>query len=251
MHEDFKLAISTFKRKRKKIVMCHGVFDVIHSGHIEYFKQAKNLGDILVVSVTTDKFVNKGPFRPINTIKDRINVLKNLAIVDLVIQSDYETAEKNIDDVKPDIYCKGPDYIKKNNKDINLKKELNTLKKNKGKFITVKHIKKSSNKINIFFWDRGRIRFEDWLKYFNKDDTTNNPLILLASMGWADEEYEGDRSLQILELDKKLSNVLKTKQIPVNQRVRDMIILENGNDKRKTIVSILENSPSLGIITFN
>ncbi len=147
MHEDFKLAISTFKRKRKKIVMCHGVFDVIHSGHIEYFKQAKNLGDILVVSVTTDKFVNKGPFRPINTIKDRINVLKNLAIVDLVIQSDYETAEKNIDDVKPDIYCKGPDYIKKNNKDINLKKELNTLKKNKGKFITVKHIKKSSNKI--------------------------------------------------------------------------------------------------------
>ena len=70
-------------------------------------------------------------------------------------------------------------------------------------------------------------------------------------MGWADEEYEGDRSLQILELDKKLSNVLKTKQIPLNQRVRDMIILKNGNDKHKTILAILENSPSLGIITFN
>ena len=64
------------------------------------------------------------------------------------------------------------------------------------------------------------------LKYLNKDNSTDNPLILLASMGWADEEYEGDRSLQILELDKKLSNVLKTKQIPINQRVRDMIILK-------------------------
>ena len=147
MQEEFKLAISTFKKKKKKIVMCHGVFDVIHSGHIEYFKQAKSLGDILVVSVTTDKFVNKGPFRPINSTKDRINVLKNLSMIDFVIQSDHQTAEKNIDDFKPDIYCKGPDYIKKKNKDINLKKELKILKKNKGKFITVKHIKKSSNKI--------------------------------------------------------------------------------------------------------
>ena len=44
-------------------------------------------------------------------------------MIDFVIQSDHQTAEKNIDDFKPDIYCKGPDYIKKN-KDINLKKEL-------------------------------------------------------------------------------------------------------------------------------
>ena len=89
------------------------------------------------------------------------------------------------------------------------------------------------------------------VKHFNKEDTTKNPLILLASMGWADEEYEGDRSLQILELDNKLSKILKIKQIPVNQRVRDMTILKNTIDNSKTVIAILENSPSLGIISFN
>lgn len=139
--------ILRYKKNKKKIVLCHGVFDVLHSGHIEYFKQAKQLGDILVVSVTTDKFVNKGPYRPINVTKDRITVLRNLKFVDFVISSDFETAERNIEDLKPDIYCKGPDYFKKNNNDINLKKELNILKKNNGKFVVVKHLKRSSNKI--------------------------------------------------------------------------------------------------------
>lgn len=105
--------ILRYKKNKKKIVLCHGVFDVLHSGHIEYFKQAKQLGDILVVSVTTDKFVNKGPYRPINVTKDRITVLRNLKFVDFVISSDFETAERNIEDLKPDIYCKGPDYFKK------------------------------------------------------------------------------------------------------------------------------------------
>ena len=49
------------KLNRKKIVLCHGVFDLLHVGHINYFKSAKKLGDILVVSITDDKFVNKGP----------------------------------------------------------------------------------------------------------------------------------------------------------------------------------------------
>ena len=44
---------------KKKIVLCHGVFDVIHSGHLKYFEQAKKYGDILVVSVTADKYVSK------------------------------------------------------------------------------------------------------------------------------------------------------------------------------------------------
>ena len=75
--------------------------------------------------------------------------------------------------------------------------------------------------------------------------------MLLASMGWADEEYEGDRSLQILELDKKLSQVLKVKRIPVNQRIRDMIILDDSTSKQKAIISVLENSPSLWIKNFS
>mgnify|MGYP001476797654 CR=1 FL=1 len=50
--------------KNKKITLCHGVFDLLHVGHIKYLKEAKKSGDVLVVSVTEDKFVNKGIGRP-------------------------------------------------------------------------------------------------------------------------------------------------------------------------------------------
>ena len=53
--------LETLKKLKKKIVLCHGVFDLVQSGHIMYFQEAKKRGDILIVSVTEDKFVNKGP----------------------------------------------------------------------------------------------------------------------------------------------------------------------------------------------
>ena len=52
-------------RARKRIVHCHGVFDLLHIGHIRYFEQAKKMGDILVVTITPDRYVNKGPHRPV------------------------------------------------------------------------------------------------------------------------------------------------------------------------------------------
>ena len=55
----------SLKKKSKKIVLCHGVFDLLHIGHINHFKEAKSLGDILFVSITADEFVNKGPSKPL------------------------------------------------------------------------------------------------------------------------------------------------------------------------------------------
>ena len=67
------------KFKTKKIVLVHGVFDVLHIGHIEYFKEAKKNGDILVVSVTANEFVNKGINRPYFNEKNRILLLNELS----------------------------------------------------------------------------------------------------------------------------------------------------------------------------
>ena len=67
--------------KGKKIVLCHGVFDLLHVGHISYFKSAKKLGSILVVSVTHDKFVNKGPGRPAFSINNRLKFLQVIQII--------------------------------------------------------------------------------------------------------------------------------------------------------------------------
>ena len=63
--EEIEKKIVFLRKKQKKIVLCHGVFDLLHIGHIKHFKEAKTLGDIVIVSITSDKFVNKGPNRPI------------------------------------------------------------------------------------------------------------------------------------------------------------------------------------------
>lgn len=135
------------KHKRKKIVLCHGVFDLLHVGHINYFQSAKKLGDILVVSVTEDKFVNKGPGRPAFTILNRVKFLKEINLIDYVCVSNDITSEKIIKNLKPDFYCKGIEYnVKKSYKDINLKKELKALKTIKGKYHTINEPSFSSSK---------------------------------------------------------------------------------------------------------
>ena len=68
--------VTSLKKRGKKIVLCHGVFDLLHIGHLNYFKKAKLLGDVLIVSVTDDKFVNKGPGRPSFSISQGISLTK-------------------------------------------------------------------------------------------------------------------------------------------------------------------------------
>ena len=132
---------------KKKIVLCHGVFDLLHIGHINYFKSSKKYGDILVVSVTNDKFVNKGPGRPAFSINNRLNFLQEIECVDYIHISNDLTSEKVIKTLKPNFYCKGNDYSKVQSKhDVNLKKELRILEKNNGKFKVIDEISFSSSK---------------------------------------------------------------------------------------------------------
>ena len=63
------------KKKTLKVGLAHGVFDIVHIGHLEHFRIAKQNCDKLIVSVTADKYVNKGPNRPAFKIKDRVNFL--------------------------------------------------------------------------------------------------------------------------------------------------------------------------------
>ena len=106
---------SLLKRKRGQIegwsiVQCHGCFDLLHYGHIEHLKQAKAMGGYLVVTVTADQFVNKGPGRPTFTQEQRATHLAALEMVDYVAIVDGPTAIPAIGALRPQIYCKGPDY---------------------------------------------------------------------------------------------------------------------------------------------
>ena len=136
------------KNKIYEIGLAHGVFDIIHVGHIEHFREAKLNCKKLIVSVTADKFVNKGPNRPAFNIKERVSLLKSIIYIDEVIISNHETAIKSINKIKPDIYFKGFDYNKINKKSKNnLNKEIKELKKVGGKFLITKSKLKSSSKV--------------------------------------------------------------------------------------------------------
>jgi rfaE bifunctional protein nucleotidyltransferase chain/domain len=93
-----------------KVVMAHGVFDLLHMGHVRHLEEARSFGSTLIVSVTADRFVNKGPGRPAFNQILRAEMLAALACVDWVIISEAPTAEPLIDILKPDIYVKGVEY---------------------------------------------------------------------------------------------------------------------------------------------
>lgn len=97
-------------RNGKRIVLCHGVFDLLHIGHIRYFEQAKKHGDILIVTVTPDRFVNKGPDRPAFPEDLRVEAIAALDVVDYVAINEWPTAVDTIQIIKPDIYAKGSEY---------------------------------------------------------------------------------------------------------------------------------------------
>lgn len=93
-----------------RIVQSHGVFDLLHIGHIKHFQAAKKYGDVLIVTVTPDRFVNKGPHRPRFTEILRAEAIAALECVDYVIINHWPTAVEAIQLIKPSVYAKGDEY---------------------------------------------------------------------------------------------------------------------------------------------
>lgn len=97
------------KREGKRIVLCHGVFDLIHPGHIRYFTNAKKHGDILIVTVIDDKHVLKGPGRPIFPQELRSEVLSALSLIDYLSIVHSRSAASVIQKLRPHVYVRGSD----------------------------------------------------------------------------------------------------------------------------------------------
>jgi len=110
-----KTVIAKFRQQHKKVGLCHGGYDLLHPGHIKHFESAKKLCDVLVISVTSDRFVaeRKGKGRPIFNEKLRAYSIAALESVDYVVISDNKRATDIISHLKPSYYIKGPDFIQK------------------------------------------------------------------------------------------------------------------------------------------
>ena len=143
-----KLKEKLKNNKKKKIVLCHGVFDLFHIGHLRHLKFAKSLGDILIVSLTKDKYINKGFGKPIFHEDLRAELMSSLSEVDYVVLNENETARFMIQQIKPHIYCKGKEY-KNSEKDItkNILIEKSEVKKYGGKIVFSDDIIFSSSKL--------------------------------------------------------------------------------------------------------
>lgn len=165
---NFEKIVKNLKSKRKSIVLCHGVFDLLHIGHIKHLEFAKKSGEILVVSLTKDKFINKGLGRPVFNQNIRAEMVSNLSLVDYVVINDLNSAEDILTILKPNFYCKGIEYKeKKNDFTKKIYSELEILKKNRGKIIYSDEKTYSSSKIindNMFIYNIDQTKFIRELK---------------------------------------------------------------------------------------
>ena len=110
---ELKEIVDRVKASGKKIVFTNGCFDIIHIGHIRYLKEAKALGDTLIVGLNSDRSVSRiKPNRPINSQDHRAEVLSSLDMVDYVTLFDEETPYELIKFLQPDKLVKGGDWKK-------------------------------------------------------------------------------------------------------------------------------------------
>ncbi len=96
--------------RKKKVVMCHGTFDLVHPGHIRHLIYARGKGDLLVVSLTCDAHVKKADFRPYVPEELRAMNLAALEVVDYVVIDSQPTPLGNLDLIQPDFFVKGFEY---------------------------------------------------------------------------------------------------------------------------------------------
>ena len=143
-----KSFVRNLKNTNRKIIQCHGTFDLIHPGHIIHFEEAKSLGDILIVTITGEKYVNKGPGKPFFDDSLRSKTVANLEPVDYVSIVPHPAAVEAIEAVCPDIYCKGKEY-ENPSVDVtgNFHDDLETVKKVGGEVAYLGSITFSSSKL--------------------------------------------------------------------------------------------------------
>lgn len=153
-----------YRRAGRRVVLTNGVFDLLHLGHVRYFEEAARQGDVLLVVVTADEFVNKGPSRPHFPHDIRAEMVASLSCVDGVVISHAGSAVNAIFEIQPDVYVKGPDY-KDTSKDItgNILEEQRAVESHGGRIHFTDDITFSSSALINQYLDTSSIELRDYL----------------------------------------------------------------------------------------
>src|SRR5579862_4992774 len=151
--DEIKDIAGKLRGKGRSITLCHGVFDLLHIGHLRHLRVARGFGDTLIVSITADEYVQKGPGRPVFQSLLRAEMLAALELVDHVVVVYDVSAEPVLHAVKPNVYAKGGDYIDPT-QDVTGKivRERDIVEQYGGKLVFTEDITfSSSNLLNRFF----------------------------------------------------------------------------------------------------
>lgn len=110
--DELRMLVASAKARGERVVMTNGCFDILHAGHVQYLRQAKALGDYLIVAVNSDDSVRrlKGESRPLNTLENRMQVLAGLESVDWLVSFEEDTPAALIESILPNVLVKAGDY---------------------------------------------------------------------------------------------------------------------------------------------
>lgn len=225
----------------KKIVLCHGDFDVLHTGHLKYLSEAKKMGDILIVSVTGKKFIKKGPGRPINSDDQRLYFLANIELVDYVVLDNNYNAVEIIKIIKPKFYVKGKDYYQNKKNDFfskNLQLEKKIVEKLGGNLkFTKNKTRSSSNIINNLFFKNEIIKKIDKIK---KNYNYENFI----------EDVESFKDLKVLVIGETIiDEYIYTN--PLGKPSKENIIATEYIEKQKSLGGIFTAFKTFNVFTDN
>jgi rfaE bifunctional protein nucleotidyltransferase chain/domain len=145
MKLDFYDLVEERKLMQGIVGLCHGCFDIIHVGHIRHFRQAKKHCDVLIVTITDDKYINKGPGRPVFNSNERIELLDEIKVIDYVSINKWSNAMNTIRLLKPNLYIKGIDYNESTDRILNM--EVDAIKSVGGSMIYTTTKKYSSTEV--------------------------------------------------------------------------------------------------------
>ncbi|MBI3508830.1 MAG: adenylyltransferase/cytidyltransferase family protein [Chlamydiia bacterium] len=168
-------ALEEDRRHQRIIVQCHGVFDLLHPGHIRHFQEAKAQGDRLIVTLTPDRFVNKGPGRPVFNEQLRLESIAALQMVDYVVLNDSPDAVSAIRRVCPSLYVKGVEY-KQHDQDVTgkISEEARAVEEVGGAIYYTDDIVFSSSSLLNRYFDTAPPKVTEFLSQLRKEYTTQD-----------------------------------------------------------------------------
>lgn len=168
--QDIGAVLDAARREGKVVSLCHGVFDLLHPGHFRHLRTAKGMADVLVVTITGDEYVSKGPGRPVFPQDLRTEALASLEVVDFVLVIQDRTALPAITAVRPDLYVKGQEYSDEAEDPTgNIRSERELVEEFGGKMVYTQDIVFSSSQLINAFMPQHPEATQRWLRNLRAD----------------------------------------------------------------------------------